>query len=101
MVKSSPSTTKGDRASAACNIGCTWGAPPKCAGRAEEVPISYVVFDLLHLDGHDVTPLPYTERRRLLAELVPDDGCWTVPRERPAGEGQSLLDAAKDKGSRV
>jgi len=65
---------------------------------AEEVPISYVVFDLLHLDGHDVMQLPYSERRRLLAELVPDDGCWTVPAERPAGEGASLLQAARDQG---
>ena len=31
MVKSSPSTTRGDRASAGCNIGCTSAAPPKCA----------------------------------------------------------------------
>src|SRR5438445_4863129 len=28
---------------------------------AESVPITYVVFDLLHLDGHDVMSLPYTE----------------------------------------
>src|SRR3954454_18166639 len=50
------------------------GGAAEVRRRAEEVPINYVVFDLLHLDGHDVTPLPYTERRRLLAELVPDDG---------------------------
>src|SRR4051794_9963399 len=31
--------------------------------RAETVPITYVVFDLLHLDGNDVMPLPYIERR--------------------------------------
>jgi bifunctional non-homologous end joining protein LigD len=66
--------------------------------RAEAVAINYVVFDLLHLDGHDVTPLQYSERRRLLADLVPDDGCWTVPRERPAGEGHSLLEAARQQG---
>jgi bifunctional non-homologous end joining protein LigD len=64
----------------------------------EEVPISYILFDLLHLDGNDVMPLPYTERRRLLSELVPDDGCWSVPLHRPAGEGASLLEAARDRG---
>jgi bifunctional non-homologous end joining protein LigD len=65
--------------------------------RAETVPITYVVFDLLHLDGNDVMPLPYLDRRRLLAELVPDDGCWTVPAHR-IGEGQDLLDAVRARG---
>jgi bifunctional non-homologous end joining protein LigD len=74
------------------------GSAAEVRRRAEEVPINYVLFDLLHLDGNDVTPLSYTERRRLLAELVPDDGGWIVPRERPAGEGKSLLDAAKAQG---
>jgi bifunctional non-homologous end joining protein LigD len=74
------------------------GSAAEVRRRAEEVPISYVLFDLLHLDGHDVTPLPYTERKRLLTELVPDEGCWTVPPQRSAGEGQSLLDAAKEQG---
>jgi bifunctional non-homologous end joining protein LigD len=65
--------------------------------RAETVPITYVVFDLLHLDGHDVTPLPYVERRRLLTELVPDDGCWTVPKHRDS-DGAALLDAVRAQG---
>jgi bifunctional non-homologous end joining protein LigD len=33
------------------------------------VPVSYVVFDLLHLDGHPTVDLTYVERRRLLAGL--------------------------------
>jgi bifunctional non-homologous end joining protein LigD len=65
--------------------------------RAESVPITYVVFDLLHLDGHDVMPLPYLERRRLLTELVPDDGCWTVPKHRES-DGAALLDAVRERG---
>jgi len=68
------------------------------ARRAETVPITYVVFDLLELDGQEVMPLPYTERRRLLAELVPDDGCWTVPAYRDAGDGLALLDAVRQQG---
>ena len=65
--------------------------------RAETVPITYIVFDLLHLDGNDVTPLPYVDRRRLLTELVPDDGCWTVPAHRE-GDGATLLDAVTQRG---
>lgn len=66
--------------------------------KIETVPITYVVFDLLHLDGNDVTPLPYVDRRRLLAELVPDDGCWTVPPHRAEGDGVALLRAVEERG---
>src|SRR5581483_4920480 len=66
--------------------------------RLDAVPITYVVFDLLHLDGHDVMPLPYTDRRALLFELVADGGCWTVPRHRGAGEGAALYAAAEARG---
>jgi bifunctional non-homologous end joining protein LigD len=65
--------------------------------RAETVPITYVVFDLLHLDGNDVMPLAYLDRRHLLTELVPDDGCWTVPAHRE-GDGATLLQAVADRG---
>src|SRR5438309_2151439 len=68
------------------------------ARRAETVPITYVVFDLLELDGNEVMPLSYTERRRLLTELVPDDGCWTVPAHHNAGDGAALLEAVKQRG---
>jgi bifunctional non-homologous end joining protein LigD len=34
----------------------------------------YYVFDLLHLDGRDLTPLPLVERKRLLSTLVAKAG---------------------------
>jgi bifunctional non-homologous end joining protein LigD len=34
----------------------------------------YYVFDLLHLDGRDLTPLPLVERKRLLSTLVAKSG---------------------------
>ena len=34
----------------------------------------YYVFDLLWLDGHDLTQLPLTERRELLRQNLPDEG---------------------------
>ncbi len=37
------------------------GAPPD-----EEAPVTYVLFDLLWLDGHSLMGLPYSERRELL-----------------------------------
>ena len=68
------------------------------AKRAETVPITYVVFDLVELDGNEVMPLPYSERRRILKELLPDDGCWTVPAEQGAGNGEALMNAVRERG---
>lgn len=34
----------------------------------------YYVFDLLHLDGHDLTPLPLKDRKDLLEKLVGENG---------------------------
>ena len=36
---------------------------------AAEVPVTFVIFDLLWLDGHSLMELPYDERRARLAEL--------------------------------
>ena len=41
--------------------------------------VTYVVFDLLELDGMDATGLPYEQRRRLLREAVEDGDHWFVP----------------------
>jgi len=68
------------------------------AKRAETVPITYVVFDLIELDGNELMPLPYTERRRLLTDLLPDDGCWTVPSAQQAGNGAALMEAVRERG---
>ena len=44
-------------------------------GLAErEVPVAYVVFDVLSVGGRDVRLLPLSERRALLETLVPDTG---------------------------
>jgi hypothetical protein len=36
---------------------------------ASQVPITFVAFDLLHLDGQDLTASPLVERKRMLDEL--------------------------------
>lgn len=66
------------------------------AARAAEVPVTYVVFDLLHLDGHDLTGLPLRDRRRLLDELIDPGPCWRCSPVHD--DGQALLDAAIDRG---
>jgi len=37
-------------------------------------PLTYFVFDLLHLNGHNLRPLPLTERKAILAELLDAPG---------------------------
>lgn len=55
------------------------------------------ITDLLHLDGRDCTPLPYTERRALIESLP-----LTGPHWRPAPSytdgGAALLEAAAEQG---
>lgn len=43
-----------------------------------EVPAAFYVFDLIDLDGTDVAPLPYLERRDLLAATVASTGAVQV-----------------------
>ncbi len=60
-------------------------------------PVAYVVFDVLWLDGHDVTPVPYLDRKRLLSQLVEPGPSWTVPQPE-TGSGSELLAAVGDQG---
>ncbi len=64
---------------------------------AKASPVSYVVFDLLWLDGHPLTHLPYAERRARLRELLDDAPRWTVP-DHVIGHGSQVLAAAKAEG---
>ncbi len=61
------------------------------------VPVTYVVFDLLHLDGRPTVDLPYLDRRRLLLDLVEPAGAWTVPGHRTT-DGAELFRAAAAQG---
>ncbi len=65
---------------------------------AKETPVTYVIFDLLWLDGHSLMDLPYSERRARLAELgLGDGGRWRVP-DYVVGHGAQLLAATEQQG---
>ncbi|MXG90546.1 non-homologous end-joining DNA ligase [Nocardioides flavescens] len=49
------------------------------AALADRLPATYMVFDLLRLDGRDLTSLPLGERRRMLGELGLEHTTWQVP----------------------
>jgi bifunctional non-homologous end joining protein LigD len=71
-------------------------APAEVAARAVEVPVAYVVFDLLHLDGHDLCGLPLTDRRRLLEQVLDPGPRWRISPEHD--DGEALLEAATETG---
>jgi bifunctional non-homologous end joining protein LigD len=65
---------------------------------ARETPVTYILFDLLWLDGHSLMELSYEERRARLAELGLDDGeRWRVP-DYVVGHGEQLLAATAQQG---
>jgi bifunctional non-homologous end joining protein LigD len=64
--------------------------------RSAEVPVTYVVFDLLHLDGHDLTPLPLAERRRLLEQVLEPGASWRCSPLHD--DGATLLAVADERG---
>lgn len=61
---------------------------------AESLPATYMVFDLLRLDGEDLTGLPLAERRSRLAAL--ELGGWQVP--AAYDDGPMLLEATRAQG---
>ncbi|MBI5105898.1 MAG: DNA ligase D [Solirubrobacterales bacterium] len=64
---------------------------------AKEAPVSYVIFDLLWLDGHSLVHHPYEERRARLGELGLDGERWMTP-EHVVGQGEALQAATLEQG---
>jgi bifunctional non-homologous end joining protein LigD len=73
------------------------GAPSFHALQNSKGPVSYLVFDVLRLDGTDVTGAPYSARRHAVEELGLDNGVVRVP---PAFEGAltEAVDASRELG---
>jgi bifunctional non-homologous end joining protein LigD len=62
----------------------------------KSVPATLMVFDLLRLDGEDLTDRPLEERRALLEELPLADTKWQVP--AAYDDGDMLFDATLQQG---
>ena len=60
-------------------------------------PVTYLLFDLLELEGRSLVDLPYTTRRQVLRQLVEDGPIWRVPPSVEGG-GEELLELARERG---
>ena len=61
-------------------------------------PASYLIFDLLHLDGRSTLDLPYKDRRELLESLELSGPHWQTPPTFPDTPVADVLAAARAAG---
>jgi bifunctional non-homologous end joining protein LigD len=64
--------------------------------RLRDIPVTYVIFDLLWLEGHSTLALPYRHRRKLLLGLDLNGPTWRTPAHRE-GDGAALLKASEQQ----
>jgi bifunctional non-homologous end joining protein LigD len=69
-------------------------APARAARLAATLPVTYMIFDLLWLDGVDLTGQPYERRRIALEGLDLDGPNWLVPPR--FADGGATLAAVRD-----
>ncbi|HEX5526827.1 MAG TPA: non-homologous end-joining DNA ligase [Solirubrobacterales bacterium] len=65
--------------------------------RMKTHPVVYVIFDLLHFDGKDLTGEPYSRRREILEELELEGESWQTP-NHSVGHAEELLAASAEQG---
>jgi bifunctional non-homologous end joining protein LigD len=65
--------------------------------KMKQVPVTYMVFDILWQDGHSLLATPYAERRGVLAQLKLAGPSWQTPPFEKGG-GQAMLDASAKAG---
>jgi bifunctional non-homologous end joining protein LigD len=72
------------------------GAPAEADRARAARPVTYLAFDLLRLDGLELTSLPWRQRRAALESVVPAGPSWQVPPTYEDGPG--LWTATADQG---
>lgn len=65
--------------------------------RRAQAPVTYVIFDLLHLDGTSLLGISYEARRARLEELGLDGDAWQTPSFH-RGDGERILAATRERG---
>jgi bifunctional non-homologous end joining protein LigD len=65
--------------------------------KMKEVPVTYMLFDVMWQDGHPLLNQPYTERRGILAKLKVAGASWQTPPYEKGG-GKTMLQASAKAG---
>jgi bifunctional non-homologous end joining protein LigD len=73
------------------------GSESAARRRAKDVPVAFVAFDLLWLDGHPLLDEPYAQRRARLRELALEGPSWRTP-DHVEGDGAAVLAASVENG---
>jgi bifunctional non-homologous end joining protein LigD len=71
--------------------------PSPTADERAAIPLAYMVFDLLHLDGSSLLDVPLEERKRLLRRVVRPHPMVRYA-SHVVGEGEAFLRAAAERG---
>ena len=73
-------------------------APAQVRALLASVPVTYLAFDLLFLDGQPLLDQPYTERRALLEQLDLNGRHWQTPPSFTDAAGAEVLEVSQHHG---
>jgi bifunctional non-homologous end joining protein LigD len=73
-------------------------APAQVRALLASVPVTYLAFDLLFLDGQPLLDRPYTERRALLEQLELNGRHWQTPPSFTDAAGAEVLEVSQHHG---
>jgi bifunctional non-homologous end joining protein LigD len=63
----------------------------------QQIPVKYIIFDILSLDGHLLLDKNYTVRRAILEDLALEGSHWQTPAYQ-TGDGKTILAASRKLG---
>jgi bifunctional non-homologous end joining protein LigD len=65
--------------------------------KMKDVPVTFMVYDLLWMDGHSLMDEPYSTRRERLQALELSGASWQTP-PYELGGGKAMLEASREAG---
>lgn len=69
----------------------------RARARASQTPVTYMIFDVLYVEGLSVTGMAYEARREVLEGLGLEGRAWRTPPSY-VGSGGPVLEAARENG---
>jgi bifunctional non-homologous end joining protein LigD len=73
-------------------------SPAQAVRLAESTPVTFLIFDVLQLDGRPLLSLPYSARREILEPLIPNGPAWLSPPAFPGSDFAAVLEASRGNG---